>query len=987
MKICYPIRNTNGQEFRSLDEVMRLVDGETHGTWLLGANGQWHGGIHISDVTNPFSALNPDALNTEDPVPLQFMTDGTIVAYRLNNDYLTAPYCGQQLRYSSSFVLVKAQCKPDLQKEKSWLEFYSLYMHLAPVADYPKSPCYKVRDGHNGILLRQYKNGQNGLPEGEPDNGEAGTYPAPAKTKKSLKAGDRFVSSRTGRFYVTKSGKATLTTFGLVRLLKGNIPGNEQYWVTLDPELMEPDGEIQELMPEWMQRAKQKGAFDSVELTGETEEWKVSAGMPVGFMGCMESPGEGSDLVDKEWFVHLEVLSTDPNMPRFLANPECVKGDKRSVLIPKGKSLFIRQDDAGQPAFTPTSARLSAQCLLPRESTTPVADGSQQWWYKVSGSGWLPQSDVEDVNQYDLQKLGFQALEEVSGGDAMESPYESWVPEAFDAVSRSAEQGADYQYSQVPPFYRELMAEMDSNHDGKVTAEEIRQALAVRDPLVKNVVNRLVVKHHSEWCKGRSTGRWEGFYKDLDPLEVKYCEKWQADLEWMSKAPPFDKDEAVWHFHPIVFLTSIKTEEDCAQLIWGEIVNQRLGAKKACQFRKKVVKICSDLWGEEKKIEFANSLMACMAVETSRLFSSSVVKLMTKFNSQGVALLNSKGKPIREYRPLTKQEISADPNLATHNAVGLIQFTGPAVKQINRTHGLSVTKQKLAFMDEIEQLDYVKLYFTSNTQLFNKIKSAEDIYLYIFCPDGVGQNDDFVLYSRQKDEDEKVNYYQANSSLDSSDYNNKGNNDGAIQRYELLSRLNKLRDEGQKFKNKCLCKVDEVTMSKELSGPQWVNRFSNSSSISDLTPEFSESVNSFIQAIRNAGGNVRVSATYRPVERAYLMHYSWKIAREGMDPALVPEQDKVNIDWTHKGNHDAAVAAAVDMVNGYHIVYRPALTSRHIQRRAIDMTITGIINKSMKNFSGVQTLITSQSILYEVGATYGVHKLVTDPPHWSDDGH
>ncbi len=80
------------------------------------------------------------------------------------------------------------------------------------------------------------------------------------------------------------------------------------------------------------------------------------------------------------------------------------------------------------------------------------------------------------------------------------------------------------------------MAEMDSNRDGKVTAEEIRQALAVRDPLVKNVVNRLVVKHHSEWYGGRSTGRWDGFYKDLDSLEVKYCEKWQADLELINKA-------------------------------------------------------------------------------------------------------------------------------------------------------------------------------------------------------------------------------------------------------------------------------------------------------------------------------------------------------------------------------------------------------------------------------------------------------------------
>ena len=103
---------------------------------------------------------------------------------------------------------------------------------------------------------------------------------------------------------------------------------------------------------------------------------------------------------------------------------------------------------------------------------------------------------------------------------------------------------------------------MDSNHDGKLTAEEIRQALAVRDPLVKNVVNRLVVKHHSEWSKGRSTGRWEGFYQDLDPLEVKYCEKWQADLEWMSRVPPFDKDEAVWHFHPVVFLDAIEHELD-----------------------------------------------------------------------------------------------------------------------------------------------------------------------------------------------------------------------------------------------------------------------------------------------------------------------------------------------------------------------------------------------------------------------------------------
>lgn len=45
----------------------------------------------------------------------------------------------------------------------------------------------------------------------------------------------------------------------------------------------------------------------------------------------------------------MEVLSTDPNMPGFLANPENVEGGKRSVLVPKGKSLFTRQDSRYLP--------------------------------------------------------------------------------------------------------------------------------------------------------------------------------------------------------------------------------------------------------------------------------------------------------------------------------------------------------------------------------------------------------------------------------------------------------------------------------------------------------------------------------------------------------------------------------------------------------------------------------------------------------------
>ncbi|WP_407732371.1 hypothetical protein ACJJVG_07280 [Pseudocitrobacter faecalis] len=92
-------------------------------------------------------------------------------------------------------------------------------------------------------------------------------------------------------------------------------------------------------------------------------------------------------------------------------------------------------------------------------------DESQQWWFNINGSGWLPQKDVEEVGQYDLLKLGFQPLEENSSGDMTYSPYEGWVPEAFGSISRAAEQGDEWLYEQVPPYYRQLMAEMDKDGD------------------------------------------------------------------------------------------------------------------------------------------------------------------------------------------------------------------------------------------------------------------------------------------------------------------------------------------------------------------------------------------------------------------------------------------------------------------------------------------------------------------------------------------
>lgn len=173
---------------------------------------------------------------------------------------------------------------------------------------------------------------------------------------------------------------------------------------------------------------------------------------------------------------------------------------------------------------------------------------------------------------------------------------------------------------------------------------------------------------------------------------------------------------------------------------------------------------------------------------------------------------------------------------------------------------------------------------------------------------------------------------------------------------------------------------------KELSGAQWVSRFPGSTAITDLAPSFQTSVNSFLAAINAAGGSTTISATYRPPERAYLMHYSSKLSKREISAASIPAMTGVNIEWVHPTEAES-VTAATAMASGYGIAYLPALISNHTRRTAIDMTIRNMVGKTITDANGTDVSISRLSDLNAVGATFGVIKLASDPPHWSDDGH
>jgi hypothetical protein len=194
-----------------------------------------------------------------------------------------------------------------------------------------------------------------------------------------------------------------------------------------------------------------------------------------------------------------------------------------------------------------------------------------------------------------------------------------------------------------------------------------------------------------------------------------------------------------------------------------------------------------------------------------------------------------------------------------------------------------------------------------------------------------------------------------------------------------------------------------------VSGKDWVKKFPTSNSVEDLEADFRAKVKDFVAALKRAKADIDISATVRPPQRAYLMHFCWTINKKIDDPANVPPfkpgpgQDAVDIQWLHKkssGAPDLAAsrAAAAEMVAAYgmtRLKVAPALKSNHIAGKALDMSVSWTKTLTIENKSGKTIEIKSSPRdstnpdLIAVAKTYGVIHLIDvmkDPPHWSFNG-
>ncbi|WP_422927862.1 peptidoglycan-binding domain-containing protein [Singulisphaera sp. PoT] len=195
----------------------------------------------------------------------------------------------------------------------------------------------------------------------------------------------------------------------------------------------------------------------------------------------------------------------------------------------------------------------------------------------------------------------------------------------------------------------------------------------------------------------------------------------------------------------------------------------------------------------------------------------------------------------------------------------------------------------------------------------------------------------------------------------------------------------------------CLSVVWAKAAEPKLSGPEWVKQFPGSRKMEDLNDEFRPKFQLFQAALKEAGATTRINSTLRPPERAYLMHWCWRIARQDFDPREVPAREGVDIRWWH-GDAATSKQKALEMVNAYgmkNLQVRPALNSRHTEGKAVDMDVTWKDTLKIERHDGTTVEISSaprdstNPDLIEVAKGYGVIHFINVPKdavHWSTDG-
>lgn len=536
----------------ALMEAMQGTNGDTF--WLAKAEGHWHGGIHLKDSISGTSGFRS-------------MTDGHIVAYRLNDDYLRAPSGPKMLKFTSTFILIKSTCTPDADKPADALDFYTLWMQLSPLSKYGGDRPALVTA--SSLKVRQVSTdgswARGGIPAGHPVNASGenlSLYGAPVDSGGTLPRGAEVEILEEASFFLQRRA----SPFVFVRVISvpsgknSSLAVGETGWVSgLGKYLKRQPSTI----PGWMQKAKARDVFNQVVTLAGDDLIAVTAGEKIGHAGNHESPGVAPCA-----FSHLEIFSQDSRFPDFVENKAGLSVGEKLLRSEAGKTLWrYRERENRFVAMEGDSARQTGDRQFTKLTDAKKTEVDGQLWYFIEQeNGWLPASDVTEVEQYDLSARGFVMLvQEEPPTDVTKGFQESWLRDVYGKLEvHSTKQNGMYSLS-LTEYYQTRLRKWDLDGDQKLSGYEIWRGLHCRESWCRDIVQRLLVKHHSEWLHDADSALWRPRLAELSkryPAIAQYNHAHINALVWMKEVPEIRSAEALWHMHPLVFLDAISSDDE-----------------------------------------------------------------------------------------------------------------------------------------------------------------------------------------------------------------------------------------------------------------------------------------------------------------------------------------------------------------------------------------------------------------------------------------
>lgn len=572
INIVWPIpSNDRGKEFSNLETIIAHLGGESTGQYAIGRSGMWHGGIHITHATTPWCALSGKAPLEAFDFPVAFkgeqaircMADGEIVAYRICKDYLTLGWESGPLSFSGSFVLVKHYIQPG-EKESSGLHFYTLSMHLAPYSAYEceKKIHWITQDTLSGyseadwLIMDLSRSDQRPASAGNVNKGTVVTWDASDTT---------LTATQGGRTY----GLATLNADS------GKLKSGQRVWMLVDnnnikPALGSGPGWWEHLVPQ----AKEVMVFDkTVSLSSPLP---IKAGDSIGHMGYYQAPKDGG--YEARYQVHIECTSMDDNLEKFLTNPEKV-GEKNPLWLKYSPGLALYTKDVAKGTFSKGATSTTRTGILPLSKVTTETDKStkQEYWQLRPENAYVPKGQAEPqlLSQYDLAKLGFRtetaeptSFDYLDGKNQPIGFFRSLINVLYEAATGDTRTS----HALVKHNYQRLLDKIDSGNDRYSPMEYWR---ALHNPDYRNVIQKTIVKHPSDWYFKKGDSIWQPFLNALKkdaPEWKKYSEDFLDKMAWMQDVTTEKLGPSLWHMHPIMFLGALKPRID---IDWSKLTKQQ----------------------------------------------------------------------------------------------------------------------------------------------------------------------------------------------------------------------------------------------------------------------------------------------------------------------------------------------------------------------------------------------------------------------------